>query len=64
MVKVDNQFVLDVPNLGAIIDVMLAILVGLGDWVGATFARGWPHLNFDPDAKDGFQLPGIDKQIS
>ncbi len=63
MVKVDNQFVLDVPSLGAIIDVMLAILAGLGDRVGVAFARRWYDLNFDPDAKDAFQLPGFDKQI-
>ncbi len=63
MVDVDNWFVLDVPNLGAIIDVMLAIPVGLGDWVGVAFARRWYDLNFDPDAKDAFQLPRIDKQI-
>jgi hypothetical protein len=51
----------DVLNLGTIIDVMLAISVGLGDRVGGTFARRWYDLNFDPDANDAFQLPEIDK---
>jgi hypothetical protein len=61
VVKVDNQFVLDIPNLGTIIDVMLAIPMSLCDQVGVTLTRRWYDLNFDPDAKYTFQLSGIDK---
>jgi hypothetical protein len=57
VVKVDNQFVLNVVNLGAIIDVMPAILTSLRDQVGVAFARHWYDLDFDPDAKYTFHLP-------
>jgi hypothetical protein len=52
---------LDIPNLGTIIDVMLAIPTSLHDQVGVTLTRRWYDSNFDPDAKYTFQLSGIDK---
>jgi hypothetical protein len=49
--------VLNVANLGAIIDVMLAIPTSLCDQIGVAFARHWYDLDFDPDAKYTFHLP-------
>jgi hypothetical protein len=61
VVEVDNRFVFDIPNLGTVIDVMLAIPTSLCDQVGVTLTRRWNDLNSDPDAKYTFQLSGIDK---
>jgi hypothetical protein len=64
MIKIDHCFMLNVMNLGAIVDVMLAILPSLCDRIVVLFARRRNDLDFYPDSKDAFHLPQIYEQIS
>ena len=63
MVKVDNSLVLNVPNFGAIIDMVLAIPTLLCDRTGVTLSRRWNDLYFNPDSKNVFHISQIDEEV-
>jgi hypothetical protein len=63
MVKVDNHLVLTVMSLGAIVDLMLAILALLLDQAGVMFPWRGNDLYFDPETKELIHFSQIDEQI-
>jgi hypothetical protein len=63
MVKVDNSLVLNVPNFGAILDMVLAIPMLLCDRTGVVLSRRWNDLYFNPDSKNAFHISRIDEEV-
>jgi hypothetical protein len=61
IVKIQDSFVLDVADFGAIVDVVFAIPALLGDGSGVPFPGGWDYLYLNSDSKDVCHILGINK---
>ena len=61
VVKMQDSFVLDVMDLGAIVDVVFAIPSLFSGGIGVPFSRRWDYLYFNPYSKNVCHIPGIDK---
>ena len=61
MVEIQNGLVLDVPDFGAIVDVVFAIPSLFSDGIGVPLSRRWDYLYLNPYSKNVCHIPGIDK---
>ena len=61
MVEIQDGFVLDVTDFGAIVDVVFAIPSLFSDGIGVPFSRRWDYLYLNPYSKNVCHIPGIDK---
>jgi len=61
VVEIQNGLVLDVPDFGAIVDVVFAIPSLFSDGIGVPFSRRWDYLYLNPYSKNVCHISGIDK---
>jgi hypothetical protein len=61
VVKIQDSFVLDVSDFGAIVDVVFAIPALLSDGIGVPFPRRWDYLYLNPYSRDVCHIPGINE---
>ena len=61
VVKIQDSFVLDITDLGAIVGVVFAIPSLFSDGIGVPFSRRWDYLYLNPYSKDVCHIPGINE---
>jgi hypothetical protein len=61
VVKIQDNFVLDVSDVGAIVDVMFAIPALFSDGIGVPLPGRWDYLYLNPYSKDVCHIPGINE---
>jgi hypothetical protein len=61
VVEIQDCFVLDVADFGAIVDVVFAIPALLSDGIGVPFPGRWDYLYLNPYSKDVCHIPGINE---
>jgi hypothetical protein len=61
VVKIQDSFVLDVSDFGAIVEVVLAIPALLSDGSGVPFSGGWDYLYLNPYSRDVCHIPEINE---